>query len=79
MASTRVCEAPDVTRDQTNFDLGKYTYQDNVSVEKMAEVCMENYDTEFGKVAKAGDILVTGFNFGCGSSREQAANAILAK
>ncbi|KAI6756195.1 hypothetical protein HG530_011931 [Fusarium avenaceum] len=58
---------------------GKYTYQDNVSVEKMAEVCMENYDTEFGKVAKAGDILVTGFNFGCGSSREQAATAILAK
>ncbi|RBR23979.1 uncharacterized protein FIESC28_03289 [Fusarium coffeatum] len=58
---------------------GKYTYQDNVSVEKMAEVCMENYDTEFGKVAKAGDILVTGFNFGCGSSREQAATALLAK
>ncbi|KAF4453297.1 putative homoaconitase precursor [Fusarium austroafricanum] len=58
---------------------GKYTYQDNVSTEKMAEVCMENYDTEFGKVAKAGDILVTGFNFGCGSSREQAATAILAK
>ncbi|KAM0194158.1 hypothetical protein ACHAPA_005162 [Fusarium lateritium] len=58
---------------------GKYTYQDNVSVEKMAEVCMENYDTEFGKVARAGDILVTGFNFGCGSSREQAATALLAK
>ncbi|KAF9773906.1 mitochondrial Homoaconitase [Fusarium sp. DS 682] len=58
---------------------GKYTYQDNVSTEKMAEVCMENYDTEFGKIAKAGDILVTGFNFGTGSSREQAATAILAK
>ncbi|KZM24648.1 4 iron, 4 sulfur cluster binding [Ascochyta rabiei] len=27
----------------------------------------------------AGDILVSGFNFGCGSSREQAATAILAK
>lgn len=46
-------------------DRGKYTYQDNISKEKMAEVCMENYDTEFGKIAKAGDILVTGFNFGC--------------
>ncbi|KAF4948013.1 hypothetical protein FGADI_10008 [Fusarium gaditjirri] len=58
---------------------GKYTYEDNISQEKMAEVCMENYDTEFGKIAQAGDILVTGFNFGCGSSREQAATAILAK
>ncbi|KAF5643210.1 homoaconitase mitochondrial [Fusarium sp. NRRL 52700] len=58
---------------------GKYTYEDNISTEKMAEVCMENYDTEFGKIAKPGDILVTGFNFGCGSSREQAATAILAK
>jgi len=45
----------------------------------MAEVCMENYDPSFGQTAKAGDILVTGFNFGCGSSREQAATAILAK
>ncbi|CVK97840.1 probable homoaconitase precursor [Fusarium proliferatum] len=58
---------------------GKYTYEDNISTEKMAEVCMENYDTEFGKIAQPGDILVTGFNFGCGSSREQAATAILAK
>jgi homoaconitate hydratase len=45
----------------------------------MAEVCMENYDTSFGRVARAGDILVAGFNFGCGSSREQAATSILAK
>lgn len=40
---------------------------------------MENYDTEFRTTARAGDILVSGFNFGCGSSREQAATAILAK
>lgn len=45
----------------------------------MAEVCMENYDTSFGSIARAGDILVAGFNFGCGSSREQAATSILAK
>lgn len=45
----------------------------------MAEVCMENYDTSFRDIAKAGDILVSGFNFGTGSSREQAATAILAK
>ncbi|KAJ5677493.1 uncharacterized protein N7477_003126 [Penicillium maclennaniae] len=57
----------------------RYTYQDNVPVETMAQVCMSNYDTEFSTLAKAGDILVTGYNFGCGSSREQAATAILAK
>jgi len=45
----------------------------------MATVVMENYDTEFASIAKEGDILVAGFNFGCGSSREQAATAILAK
>lgn len=58
---------------------GKYTYQDNVPPETMAEVCMSNYDPEFSSKAKEGDILVAGFNFGCGSSREQAATAILAK
>ena len=58
---------------------GKYTYQDDVTTEKMAEVCMSNYDPAFSSIAKEGDILVSGFNFGCGSSREQAATAILAK
>lgn len=71
------CDADNINTD--GIYPGKYTYQDNVSVETMAQVCMENYDTEFSSVAKAGDILVTGFNFGCGSSREQAATAILAK
>lgn len=47
--------------------------------EKMAEVCMSNYDSAFSSIAKAQDILVSGFNFGCGSSREQAATAILAR
>lgn len=58
---------------------GKYTYQDNVPEETMAQVCMSNYDEKFSALAKEGDILVTGFNFGCGSSREQAATALLAK
>ncbi|GAQ41135.1 mitochondrial Homoaconitase [Aspergillus tubingensis] len=58
---------------------GYWTYQDNVPVEKMAEVCMSNYDKEFHSIAKEGDILVVGYNFGCGSSREQAATALLAK
>lgn len=71
------CDADNINTD--GIYPGKYTYQDGVSVEKMAEVCMENYDPAFGSVARAGDILVSGFNFGCGSSREQAATAILAK
>ncbi|KAG5981012.1 mitochondrial Homoaconitase [Claviceps digitariae] len=58
---------------------GKYTYQDGITPEKMAEVCMENYDPEFRNIAKPSDILVSGFNFGTGSSREQSATAILAK
>jgi len=71
------CDADNINTD--GIYPGKYTYQDNVSTEKMAEVCMENYDLEFRNIARPGDILVTGFNFGCGSSREQAATAILAK
>jgi homoaconitate hydratase len=71
------CDADNINTD--GIYPGKYTYQDDVTREKMAEVCMENYDPSFGTVAKAGDILVSGFNFGCGSSREQAATAILAK
>jgi homoaconitate hydratase len=58
---------------------GKYTYQDNVPREKMREVCMENYDPKFGSIARDGDILVGGYNFGTGSSREQAATAILSR
>ena len=58
---------------------GKYTYQDGITPEKMAEVVMENYDPSFASIAQPGDVLVSGFNFGCGSSREQAATALLAK
>jgi homoaconitate hydratase len=71
------CDADNINTD--GIYPGKYTYQDNVTREKMAEVCMENYDSGFGAVARPGDILVAGFNFGCGSSREQAATALLAR
>lgn len=55
---------------------GKYTYNDDMTPQQQAEVVMENYDPEFGKITKSGDILVGGFNFGTGSSREQAATAL---
>ncbi len=55
---------------------GKYTYNDDFTPEDQGRVVMENYDPEFGKIVKTGDILVGGFNFGSGSSREQAATAL---
>ncbi len=39
---------------------------------ELAEHCMEDIDTEFVKKVNAGDIMVAGKNFGCGSSREHA-------
>jgi len=58
---------------------GKYTYIDDFTLEQQAEVVMENYDPEFGTIVKKGDILAGGFNFGAGSSREQAATALQAR
>jgi len=55
---------------------GKYTYIDDFTPEQQAGVVMENYDPRFGQLVKEGDILVAGFNFGTGSSREQAATAL---
>ena len=55
---------------------GKYTYIDDFTPEQQAGVVMENYDPEFGKLVQLGDILVAGYNFGTGSSREQAATAL---
>lgn len=79
-----VIEGELVLCDQDNINTdsiypGKYTYEDDISREKMAQVCMENYDPDFGKKTKAGDVIVSGFNFGTGSSREQAATCILAR
>jgi homoaconitate hydratase len=70
------CDADNLDTD--SIYPGKLTYQD-VSKEVMADACMQNYDPGFKGIAKANDILVAGWNFGCGSSREQAATALLAK
>jgi 3-isopropylmalate/(R)-2-methylmalate dehydratase small subunit len=42
----------------------------------LAAHCMEDADPEFVKKISAGDIIVAGENFGCGSSREHAPIAI---
>ena len=69
-------------QDNLNTDAiyGKdYTYRDDMTPEMMAGVVMENYDPQFAPCTRAGDILVGGFNFGTGSSREQAVTCLKAK
>ena len=52
------------------------TYRDDLTPEQMAAAAMLNYDPEFQGIAREGDIIVAGRNFGTGSSREQAATAL---
>jgi homoaconitate hydratase len=55
-----------------------YTYRDDMTAEAMARVVFENYDPEFAGRARKGDVIVGGWNFGTGSSREQAVTALQA-
>jgi len=69
-------------QDNVNTDAiyGKdYTYRDDMTPEMMAKVAMENYDPQFGARTRAGDVIVSQFNFGTGSSREQAVTCLKAK
>lgn len=56
-----------------------YTYRDDMTAEMMANVAMQNYDPQFALRTHAGDVIVGGFNFGTGSSREQAVTCLKAK
>jgi len=69
-------------QDNVNTDAiyGKdYTYRDDMTPEMMAKVVMENYDPQFAARTQKGDVIVSGFNFGTGSSREQAVTCLKAK
>jgi homoaconitate hydratase len=69
-------------QDNVNTDAiyGKdYTYRDDMTPEMMAKVIMENYDPHFASRTQLGDVIVGGFNFGTGSSREQAVTCLKAK
>lgn len=66
--------------DNVNTDViypGKYTYQ-QLKPEEMAARALEDLDPSFAKGVRPGDIIVAGKNFGCGSSREQAAACLRA-
>ena len=47
-------------------------YLNTPVAEELAKHCMEDIDTEFVNQVQPGDIMVAGWNFGCGSSREHA-------
>jgi len=84
-------------QDNLNTDAlypGKYTYQDDITASRQAEIVMENYDPAFSSLVSSmrtapstsahaftsrtgeGILLASGYNFGTGSSREQAATAL---
>src|SRR5438477_1530666 len=68
-----------IDKDNLNTDgiyAGKHTYRDDMTPEQMAAVTFENYDPNFNSLYQRGDVVVAGFNFGTGSSREQAATAL---
>ena len=51
-------------------------YLNTTNTKELAAHCMEDADPNFMKKIHAGDIIVAGDNFGCGSSREHAPIAI---
>ena len=47
-------------------------YLNTSDAKELAKHCMEDIDTEYVKRVQPGDVMVAGWNFGCGSSREHA-------
>ena len=47
-------------------------YLNTADAKELAKHCMEDIDTTYVEKVQPGDIMVAGWNFGCGSSREHA-------
>lgn len=65
--------------DNINTDVifpGKYTYTVTERAE-IAQHALEDLDPTFAANVQPGDVIVGGRNFGCGSSREQAATCLV--
>lgn len=65
--------------DDVNTDVlfpGKYTYTLTERTD-IARVALEDLDPRFASQVRPGDVVVGGRNFGCGSSREQAATCLV--
>jgi 3-isopropylmalate/(R)-2-methylmalate dehydratase small subunit len=64
--------------DDVNTDVifpGKYTYTKQ-DPEEIAPHALEDLDPSFAGAVQPGDVVVGGSNWGCGSSREQAAGCL---
>jgi 3-isopropylmalate/(R)-2-methylmalate dehydratase small subunit len=64
--------------DHVNTDVifpGKYTYTLKTP-EELAAHALEDLDPRFASAVQAGDVIIGGKNWGCGSSREQAVTAL---
>lgn len=64
--------------DDVNTDVifpGKYTYT-VLDPAEMAQYALEDLDPDFAEQVRPGDVIVAGRNWGCGSSREQAATCL---
>lgn len=65
--------------DNVNTDVifpGKYTYTLTERSE-IAAHALEDLDASFARSVRRGDVIVAGRNWGCGSSREQAATCLV--
>ena len=47
-------------------------YLNTADAKELAKHCMEDIDVDYVNRVKPGDVMVAGWNFGCGSSREHA-------
>ncbi len=69
----RIKEFDNINTDYIISGRYKFKIQDPA---RLAEHIMEDIEPDFYKRIESGDFIVAGVNFGCGSSREQAPQAI---